>query len=334
MRIAFMGFRHGHIMGLYNAVQSHPATQLVAACEEDPANAIGGGKVQITHTRFADVLANVQCDTIAVGDYFAKRGRVIIEALKAGKHVIADKPVCTKLSELEEIARLTREKKLKLGCLLDLRDAGVFRTTRRLIQSGEIGDVLTVTFTAQHPLLLATRPKWYLEEGKHRGTINDIGIHAIDLLPWLTGRRLTSAVAARTWNARVPDAPHFHDGGQLLLKLDNGGGIMGDVSYFSPDGLAYTAPQYWRVLIHGSKGMIEASYSQRTVTLARDEDKTPRSIEVESDVPNGCLEAFLREVAGDASPDSLKTADVLDASRRTLLIQQAADQNQTNLSLD
>src|SRR5690348_2428894 len=167
MRLAFMGFRHGHIMGLYNSASTHPRVKIVAACEEDPETIQAlrsAGKVQLTHDNYEKMLAKVECDAVAVGDYFAKRGPVIIRALESGKHVLADKPICTSLDDLSRIEQLSRERKRVVGCLLDLRESGAFRTMRRLIGEGAIGDAQTVHVTAQHPLNYANRPKWYFEE--------------------------------------------------------------------------------------------------------------------------------------------------------------------------
>ncbi|HEX8523656.1 MAG TPA: Gfo/Idh/MocA family oxidoreductase [Tepidisphaeraceae bacterium] len=336
LKIAFAGFRHGHIMGLYNTCRNHPGVKLVAACEEDAPtreSLNAAGKVEIGHSDYQHMLETVDCDAIAVGDYFAKRGALIIAALKAGKHVISDKPVCTRISELEEIAGLVKTMDRRLGCLLDLRDSGVFITARKLIRQGAIGEVLTANFTAQHPLLRATRPKWYFEQGKHGGTINDIAVHGIDLIPWVTGRQIAYVVSARTWNARVPEAPQFHDGGQFMLKMDNGGGVLGDVSYFTPDALAYSAPQYWRLTVHGTEGLVEASFSQRTVMLAKAADKAPQSVPLEKDHPTGCLDAFIGDVEGRSDAAHLTSAEALRASRVTLLIQQAADRNECNVPL-
>src|SRR6185295_3483326 len=124
-----IGSRHGHIMGLDHAARAHPAVQVVAA-EEDHAETIGTlkreGKVALTHTDWREVLDRVPCDVIAVGDYFARRGEIIIAALEAGKHVISDKPICTRLDELDEIERLSREKSRIVSALFDLRDSGAF----------------------------------------------------------------------------------------------------------------------------------------------------------------------------------------------------------------
>ncbi len=337
MRLAFMGFRHGHIMGLYNSASDHPRVKIVAACEEHPEtiqSVRSAGKVQLTHENYEKMLAEVECDAIAVGDYFAKRGPVIIRALESGKHAISDKPICTTLDDLSRIEKLAKEKKRAVGCLLDLRESGALRTMRRLIHEGAIGEVQTVLVTAQHPLNLSIRPKWYFEEGKHGGTINDIAIHAIDLIPWMTARKLAEVTAARAWNSRVPEHPKFQEAAQFYLRFDNNGAFFGDVSYLSPDGLAYSAPQYWRITVHGTGGVIEGKLGGKSVALAQSADKAPREIPADPDVYQGCLNAFLNEVDGKPAQGELTTADVIRASRHSLLAQQSADVNRPHISLE
>jgi predicted dehydrogenase len=328
LRLAFLGFRHGHVMGLYKSAQQHPRVEVVAAMDED---ATAATAANVSHGRYDDTIKSSNVDAIAVGDYFGRRGEIIIRALEANKHVIADKPICTKFAELDRIAALVADKRRSVGCLLDLRDHGPYLTMRRLIRDGAIGDVHTVNFTAQHPLLLGKRPAWYFEEGKHGGTINDIGIHAIDAIPWLTGRTIVEATAARAWNARVPQFPRFQDAAQMMLKLDNSGGVLGDLSYLAPDGIGYFADQYWRIACHGDSGVIETNYNAKAVTLAVGAEV--KTIPTDPGHPTGCLDAFLDEIAGNSREGALTTADVLDATRRTLLIQQAADENRTNVPL-
>src|SRR5438067_1807823 len=111
MRIAFAGFRHGHIMGFHSIVQKDPRASIAAACEEDRETAAKAA-VKLTHDNFQQMVESVDCDVIAVGDYFARRGALILAALKAGKHVISDKPICTSLDELDQIESLSRDKNL------------------------------------------------------------------------------------------------------------------------------------------------------------------------------------------------------------------------------
>ena len=333
MRIAFAGFRHGHILSAYKLARRHPDVEIVAACEDHGPTRASLKGVDLTHGDYRRMLEDVDCDAVAVGDYYARRGAILIAALEAGRHVIADKPICTRLQELEQIAALASEKHLSVGCQLDLRDSGVVRAGRRVLAEGAIGEVHTVLFTGQHPLRYGTRPGWYFEPGKHGGTINDIAIHAIDAIPWMTGRRFAEAVAARAWNARLAEVPFFQDGAQLLLRLDNDGGAVGDVSYRAPDAAGYALPQFWRFTFHGSDGLLEFGVGQKALQLIGAGEKKPRTIEPDAPTPGGYFESFLREIAGAEGEVSPTTQEVLAAARTTLTIQQAADEGTCNVAL-
>src|SRR5437867_12694121 len=95
MRLAFMGFRHGHVIPLYKLAAADPRVRLAAACEEHEPTAASmqSAGVAITHRNFREMLRDLDFDALAVGDYFGRRGEVIIAALGAGKHVRADKPI-------------------------------------------------------------------------------------------------------------------------------------------------------------------------------------------------------------------------------------------------
>jgi predicted dehydrogenase len=337
IRIGVIGFRHNHIYDLYRQAEALPEIEIVAACEEDAEarrEAEQREFVRITHTRDSDLLASVDCDAIAVGDYYGQRGRVIVDALSAGKHVISDKPLCTRLSELDEIERLSYENGLRVGCMLDLRDRAQFIGVRDLVRQGLIGRVHAISFGGQHPLLLGTRPgsrpAWYFEPGKHGGTINDIGIHALDAIPWITGHRFTVVNAARCWNAFAAPSegmgyPHFKDAGQMMLTMDDGCGVLGDVSYFSPNSSGYRLPFYWRLTLWGRKGVIETSETANEITVALDGEPGTRSVPLPAGNPGGYLRAFLHDIQGTSGADELATARVLRASRVALTVQWAAD---------
>jgi len=44
-----------------------------------------------------------------------------------------------------------------------------------------------------------------------------------------------------------------------MLRLSNGCGLLGDVSYLMPGPMGYTMGQYWRVTVWGAKGLLETS---------------------------------------------------------------------------
>ena len=328
-KLAFAGFRHGHVTSLYTLARDTADIEIAGACEEhEPTRQAlaAAGTVEITHSDYGRMLDEVECDAVAVGDAFGLRGDRLIKALERGRHGIVDKPLCTRLSELERIETLAAEGGLKVGCMLTMRDSGQMLKARELILDGAIGEIHAITFGGQHPLMLGSRPEWYYEPGMHGGTINDIGIHAIDAIPWLTGLRIARVEAARCWNAFPTDAPHFGDGAQMMLTLENGAGVLGDVSYFMPDKAGYRLPQYWRTTFWGRRGLIETATGSDGICLIRDTDEEPQTVPPADSVTGGYFHAFRRDIDGaEMGSDELGTTAVLSSSRLALRIQAAAD---------
>ena len=330
LRLAIVGFRHGHIMDLYRRVVENPTLELVATCEEDEATRTqlkAQGQVSITYSCFDEMLESVACDAVAIGDYFGKRGSLVIRALQHGKHVISDKPLCTSLVELDEIVQLATSNHLCVGCMLDMRDNGIFIGTRTLVRQGLIGEVKAISFNGQHPLFWGQRAPWYFEPGKHGGTINDIGIHAFDIIPWVTGLRFAQVNAARCWVAQPELCSTFASAGQVMLTMTNGCGVLGDVSYLTPDSFAYRNPQYWRITLWGNKGVLETSHTAEGITVVVNGETTLRTELAAPGNPGGYLKSFLHDVEGSSEADELDTVQVLAVTRVALQVQNAADQN-------
>ena len=112
MNLAFAGLRHGHIFALYTMAKEHPEFTVAGAWEEDTASREAAEKQGLCccYKTYEELLADPSVDAVAFGGCFTDRGPLAIEALRAGKHVIADKPLCTTLAELDEIERLAKEK--------------------------------------------------------------------------------------------------------------------------------------------------------------------------------------------------------------------------------
>lgn len=325
--VAFVGFRHGHINAFYNMVKECPDTRIVAAFEENAEAREAAEKnlgVVFTHDSLDALLAEKDIDFVAIGDYFGIRGQRAIAALKAGKNVYTDKPVCTSLSELDEIERLAKEKNLNVGCMLDVRYYPWVETARKFIAEGKLGDIHNIIFGGQHPLLWGSRAGWYFEEGKHGGTINDIAVHGIDIIEYLTGLRMKKIIAARCWNAYAPEAPCFKDCGQFMIELTNGCGVMADVSYAAPNSCGYKLHTYWRFNFCGTKGNMEVTLTDNVVKVALDGTDGYEVLPQEPPTGDDCLTVYLKALRGEKTP--ITTQDVIRVSRETLLIQKAADE--------
>ena len=167
------------------------------------------------------------------------------------------------------------------------------------------------------------RPSWYFEKGRHGGTFNDIAIHGLDAVHYITGLSYTETIAARTWNAFAVHAPDFQDSAPLMGKLENGAGLIADVSYAAPAKAGPFLPSYWRFTFWGSRGWLECRVGEGHIFLAHAGDTGPQ-VCVAPPVGRDVLDDFQDEIQGrDVLFD---TQSVLDSTRKALQIQRIADQ--------
>ena len=323
MNLAVCGLRHGHIRTLIDLCRANPEVSLLGAFEaDDTAREAARDTGLIFYDSYEALLADPRVEAVAVGDYYGIRGERTLQALSAGKHVISDKPLCTRMEELEQIASLCRQKHLVLGCLLDLRYDPALRLARDIVKGGALGEIHDVSFTGQHPLSWGVRPHWYFEPGKHGGTFNDIAVHGLDAVRFITGKDVARVDFARSWNAFAREAPDFPDCAQAALTLTGGAGLMLDVSYAAPHPSGMKLPPYWRFTFWGEGGFLEARLGDGFVTLALAGDEAPRKLPAKA-VPGDPLADFLTEVSGQRP--IFDTESVLTASRAALVLQHAAD---------
>ena len=118
---------------------------------------------------------------------------------------------------------------------------------------------------------------------------------------------------------------------QLMLRLDNDGGVIGDVSYLAPDAGGYALPQYWRFTLHGSDGLAETAIGADGVALCGQDAQAVGRIPPAASRPGGYLRSFLNEIAGAREDVTLSTREVLASARLALLTQRAADEGLRDL---
>jgi len=318
-KILFYGFRHGHVNTMYRLAMESDKFEVVGCVEEnEEARRVAETALNTVFSdKSYDEWLGSDIDAVAFGGAYGDRGAAIIKAMKAGKHVIADKPLCTDISELEEIERLSEEKGLRVGCMFELRYTPVTQRAKQILESGRLGKIQNVSFTGQHEINLERRPLWYFEKGKHGGTINDIAIHGVDILSYVAGLKIESVDAARTWNAYATPYPEFRDCAMFMARLDNGAGLMADVSYSSPN---WKMPTYWEFRFWCDRGLLSYSYFDPVVHVY---EKGCAPVEYEGlPVSANYLDEFHTEIVFGGSEF---TNSVIHSTKSTLKLQAEAD---------
>ncbi|MBQ9545489.1 MAG: Gfo/Idh/MocA family oxidoreductase [Clostridia bacterium] len=323
MKTAFAGFRHDHIFVLYDQMKKHKDFEIAGAFENDAGSrkAAGNKGVGGWYPSYEALLSDKSVEAVALGGVYGERGEMAVKALEAGKNVIADKPLCTSLAELEKIERLAAEKNLAVSCMFTLRFETKINSVKSLIDGGALGDIQNIYIGGQHPLRYGRRPAWYFDGKSYGGVINDLGIHGVDLVYYF-GLKPGRVLAAREWNAYADKEKNFLDSAQFMLECEGGAGVISDVSYSIPDGVEFGLPYYWQFYIWGKSGVISFSLNEKETKYYIKGDPAPRIL-AQKAPETDYLSDFLKAVRGDKDA-VLTTEDVLRSSKTALAIRAEA----------
>jgi predicted dehydrogenase len=118
--------------------------------------------------------------------------------LRAGKHVLCEKPLATDTAESEILVKLARECQRAGGVAYNLRYYPLCQEAKALVASGAIGTPRLVHGSfLQDWLLYATDWNWRLvpQLGGELRAVSDIGTHWLDLVMWIAGAKVDEVCA-------------------------------------------------------------------------------------------------------------------------------------------
>ena len=190
---------------------------------------------------------------------------IAMEAAHAGCDIICEKPLALSMRALENLYRTISVNRVRLMAMLNMRADPVFQTARRLYQSGVIGEIVLANVRKSYKY--GTRPDWFGSRKTYGGTMLWVGIHALDMIQFITGRSFTS-VAAIQRNFGHPQRPDCEDCIAAILGLDNGAAATISVDLFRPEQAATHGDDWIRIV--GTLGTIEASSKNAAVRVVKD----------------------------------------------------------------
>jgi predicted dehydrogenase len=321
IRLAIAGLRHPHVEGLIEeALRQDSRAELVAIAEDDsPTRARYAARLGVqSYSDYREMLQKERLDAVGVAAINGRRGRIVLDCLEAGLHVISDKPLCTSLTDLGDIQAAWKRNGRILSVMLDKRLYPPTLALKEILAAGDLGDPVLAWTSGPHRLNRPTRPDWMFRHDLYGGILNDLAIHDVDLLLWLTGAR-SGKVQGLTGNLGHGDVPEFEDYGQLLLKADDGLMAAAEVHWFSPEAAPYHGN--YQMVLTGTKGTAELNWARNQLTVATHQ-APPRAIPLAQ--PQSVVRDFFTAVADGTEP-VVRTEEVLAATRVTLLAQTTAN---------
>lgn len=174
-------------------IDSTPEAELVAVCdviEERAAKLSGDFGGPAVYTDYKKMLAEGGVDAICVCVPSGLHGQVTIDAAKAGKHVMCEKPVEIKLDKIDAMIAACREANVKLGVIFQRRTSPMWHKVKKVVAEGKLGKMVL-----GDAYLKYFRSQEYYDSGDWRGTweldgggaLMNQGVHMIDIQRWIMG---------------------------------------------------------------------------------------------------------------------------------------------------
>jgi len=168
---------------------------------------------------FEGMLGNPALDAVYIATPNNLHARQAIQAARAGKHVLCEKPMALAEHDCEDMIGACEKNGVKLGLVLQNRHHPAHVEARRLIQAGEIGEIPVARVQYGNIKLKAALAQgWRSDlERAGAGALMGTGLHPIDLLRFLLGSEVEEV---RAWCE--PQPPRVDEIVYAILRFANG----------------------------------------------------------------------------------------------------------------
>jgi predicted dehydrogenase len=304
-------------------------SQLIGVCDLNRDKAIQFAEkynVPYLYDDVDSILDNKDIKAISIATPDFTHTDLICAALEAGKHVITEKPMATTLEDCYRVIKLRDEKGVKLMVNYSNRWKTPFIHVKKLITSGELGDLLMVNIKLNDTVFVPTK---MLSWASKSNSLHFLGTHLVDLIRWISGseiNRVYSVSRSNLLKGMGIDTPDFF---QSILELKTGGTVYMENCWV----IAESAPSVYEFKAEfiGSKTTVKVDISHHRMIEKYSPNGTAmldvgEQYDLEAN-PQGqvSIQHFIDCIINDRNPqvtaeDGLEATKVIEALEKSALI--------------
>ena len=269
------------------------------------------------------LLADPGIDAVSVCAANHVHAEISIAALKAGKHVLCEKPMAISLEECEAMVAAARESGKYLMIGQNQRLAKAHIKARELIAQGAIGKVLTFRTIFGHggPETWSIDPGknvWFFDKTKAAmGAMADLGIHKTDMIQYVLGSKIVKTQAVLT-TLDKRDATGgligVDDNAICIYQMENG--VIGTMTA----SWTYYAAEDNTTVIYGTKGELRLYDDPKYSVQQINADGTRIDYQIDqiqtndNQTASGVIDLFVKSLV-DNTPPEISGESVLHAMK-------------------
>jgi predicted dehydrogenase len=222
VKVAVIGTGFGqkvHIPGFKEC----PSTEVVAVYHRDAAKAQAiAFTYNISHhsTSLTDLLALPEVDAVSISTPPFLHYEMAKEVVKAGKHLLLEKPTTLNATEAKELEYLANQQGVVTAIDFEFRFVPAWMHFAELLQTGYVGKKRLIKIDwLVSSRADATRPwNWYARKDLGGGALGAVGSHVFDYIRWLFGD--IESISARLSTA-IPERPLPETGAMQPVDADD-----------------------------------------------------------------------------------------------------------------
>ena len=248
---------YGWVAGAHiDSINATDQGQVTAVCSSrrlDSAelSARHGGEIQC-HTGLKNMLADPSIDVISVCSYPYQHARQVIDAAKAGKHLIIEKPLALNLKDLRAIQKAVAKAGVKTCVCFECRYSSQFLATKAVIDRGLLGKIHYGEIDYYHGIgPWYAQFRWNTKRNAGGSSLLSAGCHALDALLLCMGDEVESVSSYSTGSANK-DFKKYEYGSTSVTILKFKDGRVGKTASV----IDCIQPYYFHTHLIGSEGSL------------------------------------------------------------------------------
>ena len=287
-------------------------------------------------TSYEEIFSDPEIDAVSICVRNVDHCKLTVEALRAGKHVLCEKPMAVTLAECEQMVQTAKETGRFLMIGHNQRLTRAHAKAKALIDAGALGKILTFRTIFGHggpeTWTVDAKNVWFFDKKLSAfGAMADLGIHKTDLIQFLTGQKV-SAVRAYlgTLDKCTADGKKIGVDDNAICIYEMDGGAVGTMTA----SWTYYGAEDNSTILYGTKGIMriydDPNYS--IVVIGRDGEKTLYEIDKiqtnDNQTSSGVIDLWVKCLK-EQTPPEISGEEALDAMKAVFAALESAQSGKT-----
>ncbi len=201
-------------------------------------------------TDYREMLKSPEVDLVSLALPNDLHCEACLEAARAGKHVVIEKPLCMNLAEADRMLSAGKEAGVHLFYAEEICFAPKYVRAKALADSGALGKIYLVKQSEKHS---GPHTPWFWDvERSGGGVAMDMGCHAIEFFRWILNKPRARSVTAHLSTHVHGGRTRGDDDSLIIVEFEGGAVGLAEDSWAKPGGMDDRAE------IYGSRGVTYA----------------------------------------------------------------------------